>query len=158
VTIGGVYNQNAGQYVDYDRVINGTNLLQNIDSWTIQWGDTFGAVQGSALVEQTSDGPRLKITVTSNPNNRPVQVTINATVPQSAIGKPAAASWRLDGGAETLVWTRNYASQFQARDLQTATIVPMPGVLTGSDQVLILMSKFTSGTAYVSNVRLVALS
>ena len=157
ITIGGAFNQNASQYVDYDKVMDGTNLLQTIGSWAIQWGDGHGAVIGTASIEQTAQGPRLKITVTSNPNNRPVQVTVNASVPQSAIGKAAAASWRVDSNGDTLVWTRNYDSQFQGRNQGSATVVPMPGVLTGNDQILILINNFV-GTAYVSNVRLVALS
>jgi hypothetical protein len=156
VTIGGVYNQNASQYVDYGKVMTGTNLMQQIGAWTIQWGDGYGAVIGTASIEQTAQGPRLKITVTSNPNDRPVQVTINASVPNSAIGKPAGASWRVDSGGEALVWTRNYTQQFWARNQGSTTVVPMPGVLTGNDQILILLNNFV-GTAYVSNVRLVVL-
>jgi hypothetical protein len=137
--------------------MNGTNLLAGISSWTIQWGDPLGAVIGTASIEQTAQGPRLKITVTSNPNNRPVQITVNATVPNSAIGKPAAASWRCDTTADAIVWTRNYGAAFEGRFRGSATVAPMPGVLQGNDQILVLLSNFTSGTAYVSNIRLVAL-
>ena len=76
--------ENAGTYVDYSVVSEGTNLLQSIGSWTVQWGDELGAVNGVATIENTASGQRLKIEVFSNPNNRPVSVFINANVPQDA--------------------------------------------------------------------------
>ncbi|CAN5572850.1 hypothetical protein BH09PLA1_BH09PLA1_02890 [soil metagenome] len=156
VSIGGVFNQNAGLYVDHTKVMTGTNLLQTIGQWSIQWGDGYGEVDGQASIENTPNGPRLKIEVFSNPNDRPISVFITANVPASAIGKPAAASWRLDANGEALVWTREYHSQFQARNTGSATVAPLPGVLTGNDQIVVTLSK-TSGIAYLSNFRLVAL-
>jgi len=73
---------------------NMTNFAQN---WEVGMGDELGTVQGSYAVEQTANGPRLRITVTANPNNRQVKVEPHLSIPSSAIGKSMMARWRVDG-------------------------------------------------------------
>ena len=41
------------------------------------------------------------------------------------------------------------------RDLNSATVVPMPGVLQGSEQIIVMLQN-TNGPVYLSDFRLVA--
>ena len=113
-------------------------------------------MQGNASIENTAGGQRLRIEIFSNPNNRPVSVFINASVPGSVVGQPAGASWRVDG-SETLVYTRGFGTQYQARATGSATVVPLPGVLSGNDQIVVMLLNKSSGVSYLSDFRLVAL-
>ncbi len=121
--------------------------------WTIAWGDSLGAVQGTSTIEQTSDGPRLKIVITSNPYNRSVAVSAKLNVPASAIGKQAIARWRIDGSGTAMVYQRNYSHQFSARAMNSTTSARTPVNLQGADQIVFVLPS-APGTYYISGVSL----
>lgn len=121
------------------------------DAWTITWGDVLGAIQGTATVEQTASGQRLKIVITSNPNNRWVAVTAKLNIPASAVGKYGIARWRIDGAGAAIAYTRNFASQYSARAMNGATSARTPQPLRADEQIVFLLPP-ALGTYYLSGV------
>ncbi|MGH7176356.1 MAG: hypothetical protein ACREJC_03150, partial [Tepidisphaeraceae bacterium] len=83
VGVGGCFNETDKTYVENKVPTLAENLLLDplITSvgtsgtpWQMIWGDSLGAVVGTVSVEQTPSGPRLKIVVTSNVNNRDISI------------------------------------------------------------------------------------
>jgi polygalacturonase len=156
VKISGVYNKNAAAYADTyaathnpNFVIdpNMTNIAQN---WDIKMGDELGQVFGSWAVEQTANGPRLRITVTANPNNRQVKVEPKLSIPGSAIGKSMMARWRVDGPDPGIAWGENFEYSYAGRVTGSLTAVVSPRAAAANSEFMLLLPG-TVGTYYVSN-------
>jgi hypothetical protein len=138
----------------FSSIVNGQPTS---DAWEITWG-ALNDVVGTASLEAGPYGPRLKITVHSNPNNRAVAVAAKLNVPSSFIGRPAVARWRIDGYPveNPLVYTRDYARQYSARAINGATAARAPGNLIGGDQLIFLFPRAV-GTYYISQVSMAVL-
>ena len=154
VTVGGTFSLSTLTYVDTATALGGKNLLNDMQDWTIQWGDTLGKVTGTQSIEQTPDGPRLRIEITSNPNGRSVAVMAKVNVDASSAGKQAAARYRIDGPGTAVVYTSGYAQQYTSRAMNTLTTTPVPGALKAGDQMIFVLPA-TTGVFYISNAGIV---
>ncbi|MBC8107702.1 MAG: hypothetical protein H7Z14_14010 [Anaerolineae bacterium] len=161
LSIGGVYNKNSGLYVDTQLALTGTNLvadpnMSNVGSqvgngWRVTFGDSFGDIQGSYTVEQTANGPRLKIVITSNPFNRHVSIEPRLNIPASAYGKRVIARYRVDGPDGTICWGERVEYQYASRVTGSLTAAASPRALSAGTAFIMILPP-TVGTFYVSNV------
>lgn len=123
--------------------------------WFIRWGDDLGGVTGTASVEQTSAGPRLKIEIISNPNNRPVSLVGSLSVPAWLVGRSAVARWRVDSPRPVVVYTGGWGHEYAARARNGATSAEVPVTLTAGEQILFQLPA-AAGVYYISGVSVVA--
>jgi hypothetical protein len=162
--IGGNYNQTNGFYADTNVALTGASLIADpnitdvgpnfTNKWQVAMGDGLGVVQGSFAVEQTPSGPRIRVTVTSNPNNRPVRVQPMLTIPSGQIGKSLMARWRVDGPDAGLGWGERVEYQYAGRVVGSQTAVVSPRPLLADTEFMILLPG-TVGTYYISKVGVV---
>jgi hypothetical protein len=126
---------------------------QFFDGWRVTWGDQGGAVQGRVDVEQTAAGPRLKVTITSNPNQRGISLHAKLRVSSAVVGRHAIAKWRIDGitGGQPLVYNYAYGNQFSARATNTMTSARTPVPIRDGEQLTFLFPAAT-GVFYLSAV------
>jgi hypothetical protein len=118
--------------------------------WSIQWGDGLGAITGTAAVEQGPTGPRLRVTITSNPNNRYVTLRASLNVPSNLVGTNAVARWRIDGPALALMYNANYDNQYSARAMGSLTASRTPVALRATEDLVFTLPGV--GTYYISNL------
>jgi len=160
VKLGGGYNQTNGFYADTNAALHNPNFLVDpnmtnfAQNWEVGMGDELGTVQGSYAVEQTANGPRLRITVTANPNNRQVKVEPHLSIPSSAIGKSMMARWRVDGPDPGIAWGERFEYSYAGRVSGSTTAVVSPRA-AASDTEFMLLLPASIGTYYVSNIGVV---
>lgn len=162
--IGGVYNQTAVTYTDTNLALTGSNLVidpnftdvgtTGNNKWYIAMGDGLGVVQGSWAVEQTANGPRIRVTITGNPNNRPVQIEPKLSIPSAQIGKSLMARWRIDGPPGAIMWGERFEYQYSGRVANSLTANISPRPLLADTEFSILLPP-TLGTYYISEVGVV---
>jgi hypothetical protein len=155
VHVGGAFNVIAKKYVDVAPVTIGRNLLDDMSKWTVVYGDTLGPVSGTSSIEQTADGPRLRVAVTNNRSNRPVAVHIKVNVDASVAGKNATLAYRVDGPGTATVRTANFRQQYVSRAMNGMTVAPVPTPLASGDWVIVMLPP-TTGVFYLSDFRMVA--
>ncbi|MGH7175753.1 MAG: hypothetical protein ACREJC_00105, partial [Tepidisphaeraceae bacterium] len=167
ISIRGAYNRQAKTYIDTRRALDGTNLLADPQfttlasgypslAWQVLWGDSLGAVVGRYSVEQTANGPRLRIDIISNPNNRSVNIIGHVRVPVgtgATFTAPGTAHWRLEGPTQAQIWSGALV-QYASRAMGSLTAVVTPGQLSSSDRVIFELTT-AKGTYYLSNVGVV---
>lgn len=165
LTIGGAYNKTGAIYTDTRTALTGANLLADpnitdvgstsANDWWITMGDNLGAIEGSYSVEQTASGPRLKVVVTANPNNRRVGVAIRLAIPQTAYGKQAVIHYRVDGPEPTIVWGENFNYQYVSRVGGSLTAASTAIPISANTEMIMLLPSAV-GTYYISQVGLIA--
>jgi hypothetical protein len=128
----------------------GSGREDDADGWGITWGDDLGAITGSAAVEQGPTGPRLRVTITSNPNNRYVTLRAALNVPSNLVGTNAVARWRIDGPALALMYNAGYDNQYSARAMNTLTASRTPVALRAGEDLVFTLPAV--GTYYISNL------
>ena len=160
VTVNGVYSSRAQRYVDTETALSDnlvadpgmTDVADNREAkWTIYWGEQAGQVTGNWAVETYGGRKRLRLTVLSNPLNKRVHVRVKLNVPASAIGKEAAARWRVDGGGEVFAWRGGWDGEYQARVTNSLTAMASPKPIVANEEIWIDL-RAAQGTYYLWNV------
>jgi hypothetical protein len=113
-------------------------------------------VDGYSVIEQTPDGPRLKLVVTANTSGRAIVVRVRLNVPTSAVGRSGYATWRSDGPGQVIVNSRDWTHQYPTRVMGSQTGAIMPTPLAGGDFVQFVFTAAAVGTYYLSGVRVAA--
>ena len=113
--------------------------------WWVQWDP---GVVGTTAVEQTADGPRLKVTILSNPYNRRVLIGSNFVTPSASVGKRGVATWRIDGKYFVQMFNKNYVP-YNAQAMNTKTGARSPEALQRHDSLIAVFHK-ARGTYYLS--------
>lgn len=159
IKVEGVYNRHDEKFItnnfpdaannfvkqtDLSRATFGTTWNTTTD-YIIQMGDQFGAVQGSWRVENG----RIRVDVTSNPNQRPVNLFVRAVVPPQHVGKRGVAWMRVDGRADLRAWTPNWQKGYNVRALNGLTSAVTPVTMTASDGYWIQLGA-ARGTYFLS--------
>jgi hypothetical protein len=124
--------------------------------WLVTWGDRLGAVTGSLTVEKGPNGPRIKVVIDSNPNNRAVSLRAILNVPANMVGQHGVARWRVDASRLALVYNFGYANQYSARAINGTTSARTPVPLRAHEELVFLLPA-AAGTYYISNVSLAPL-
>jgi hypothetical protein len=164
VTVRSAYNIHDGSLVENRTPWGVEQLLQDPtftkwgqagSPWHIVWGDNHGAVAGTVTIEQTSAGPRMKIVITSNPNNRAIALVGRIKTPPNGVNKKGYAYWRMDGSYQGYVYMGEYDSQFQARVMKSKTGARTPRGLRANDELRFLLPK-AKGTYYIWKLGVVA--
>ena len=145
-----------GQYVDVGALNSGSNLLSDVGiaggalDWKVVWG---AGMQGSAAMEDApGGGKRLRVTVTQNPKNSMFYLSRAMPMPAGFVGTAFYVSYRVDTtGTMFVVPYTGLTGVTRALNSYTA------GAYTdlASVQTVSFLGRST-GTAYFSNVRLVA--
>jgi hypothetical protein len=175
VQIDGVYSALFHTYSATRYMFAGQNLVSELTSsnlrnyaynevldestapdWAITWGDSLGSVDGYSVIEQTPDGPRLKLVVTANTSGRAIVVRVRLNVPTSAVGRSGYATWRSDGPGQVIVNSRDWTHQYPTRVMGSQTGAIMPTPLAGGDFVQFVFTAAAVGTYYLSGVRVAA--